>query len=451
MNRTMKRSTNIALNIVLILVSTASFLFVADLVLKALKLPSQHRTIMLLSGSKLFADEHGVRRYEPSKQVEQAALVDGEISYRYKYKTNNLGLGSKYDYIPGKPLDLMIVGDSVSEGQEVGPWLDVVQQQLWERHGKTSQNFAIAGNGFVEFERAAAFAKSKLGASKALIIFIGDDMHRPGDVMHANEDCSTYKTFVNAGVINCLSGQPTWHHYDPKLSDEELVRFAESRQNLGLIRMVRAPVVKGSLSAIRQICSAGLRLNFDWWFAQRFNHECVTQEAEEALRASTVALSASQTSSSALRHQSSSAARPAAQSSSSAAQPAALAPQPVASSPSASAPPAVGIPSYTITALEKILRLYGSENVLLVTVPGGGLSLPAMRHEAVFNELLGGKFKSPIQYADLSVSCHMPRELWAPRLGPGARKGYGHPTAEGYLKLQSCILGSETVMAFSQK
>jgi hypothetical protein len=442
----MRRSTNFALNIILVVVSTASFLFVADLVLKALKLPSQHRTIMLLAGSKLFSDEHGVRRYEPNKYVEQAALVDGEISYRYKYKTNNLGLGSKYDYVPGKLLDLMIVGDSVSEGQEVGPWLDVVQQKLWERHGKTSQNFAIAGNGFVEFERAAAFAKSKLGASKALIIFIGDDMHRPGDVMHANEDCSTYKTFVNAGMINCLSGQPTWHHYDAKLSDEELVRFAESRQSLGLIRMVRAPIVKGSLSAIRQMCSAGLRLNFDWWFAQRFNHECVTQEAEKALGARTVALSASQTSSSAPRPQSPSAAQ-----SPSPAQPVASAPQPVASSPSTSAPPAVGIPSYTITALEKILRLYGPENVLLVTVPGGGLSLPAMRHEAVFNELLGGKFKSPLQYADLSVSCHMPRELWAPRLGPGPRKGYGHPTAEGYLKLQSCILGSETVMAFSQK
>lgn len=430
----MKRSINIALNIVLVLVSTASVLFVADLVLKALKLPSQHRTIMLLAGSKLYTDGDGVRRYEPNKQVEQAALVDGEISYRYKYQTNNLGFVSKYNHVPGKPLDLMIVGDSVSEGQEVGPWLDVVQQNLWERDGKTSQNFAIAGNGFVEFERAAAYAKNKLGARKAMLIFIGDDMHRPGDVMHAKEDCSTYKTFVSAGVINCLSGQVTWHHYDAALSDAELVRFAESRQNLGLVRMARAPVVKGSLSAIRQICSAGLRLTFDWWFARRFNHECVTQEAEEALKARTTALSGSPIAAGF--------AAPIAMQSASA-------PQPTASSPSAS--PGIGIPAYTITALEKILRLYGTENVLLVTIPGGGLSLPAMRHEAVFNELLGKQFKSPIQYADLSVSCYMPRDLWAPRLGPGPRKGYGHPTAEGYLKLQSCILGSKAVMKFAQE
>ena len=197
----MKRSISIAINILLVLVSVAVVLFVADLVLKALKLPSQYRTIMLLSGSKLYTDEAGVRRYEPSKEVEQAALVDGEIAYRYKYLTNNLGFVSKYDQQAGRALDLMIVGDSVSEGQEVGPWLDSVQQELWERYGKTSQNMAIAGNGFIEFERAAAYAKNSLGAHKAMLIFIGGDMLRPGDHMQASADCSTYRTIINPDVV----------------------------------------------------------------------------------------------------------------------------------------------------------------------------------------------------------------------------------------------------------
>jgi hypothetical protein len=422
----MKRVTSIAINIVLTTVSIAIVLFVVDLTLKALKLPSQYRTILLLSGSKLFTDEHGVRRYEPSKDVEQAALVDGEISYRYKYRTNNLGFVSKYDLHPGESLDLMIVGDSVSEGQEVGPWLDVVQKKLFEDHGKTSQNMAIAGNGFVDFERASAYAKNSLKAHKAMLIFIGDDMHRPGDVMHANEDCSAYKTFINADVIDCFTGQPTWHHYDSNLSDADLVRFAESRQRLGLVRLARPYGVKWALAAARRVCSTGLRLDMDWWLARRYTHECVIQEAEEALKARTLPAT-------------------------SPVPPVATSPvPPVATSP---VPPVeaatIQIPAYSVTALEKILRLYGPKNVLLVTIPGGGMPVKDMHLQTVFNSLVGSKFNDPIQYADLSESCDMPRELWAPRLGPGSRKGYGHPTPEGYLKLQSCILSSERVMKFA--
>ena len=87
--------------------------------------------------------------------------------------------------------------------------------------------------------------------------------------------------------------------------------------------------------------------------------------------------------------------------------------------------------------------------MLLVTIPGGGLPLKDMQHQRVFDELLGPYFEDPIQYVDLSESCSMPRELWAPRLGPGPRKGYGHPTAEGYLKLQSCILYNAQIMKFA--
>jgi len=433
----MKRVTSIAVNIVLITVSIAVVLFVVDLTLKALKLPSQYRTIMLLSGSKLFTDEHGVRRYEPSKDVEQAALVDGEISYRYKYHTNNLGFVSKYDLHPGESLDLMIVGDSVSEGQEVGPWLDVVQKKLFEHHGKTSQNMAIAGNGFVDFERAAAYAKNNLKARKAMLIFIGDDMHRPGDVMHANEDCSMYKTFVNADVINCFAGQVTWHHYDSNLSDADLVRFAESRQRLGLVRLARPYVVKWGFAAARKVCSTGLRFDMEWWLARRYTHECVTKDAEDALKARVLpAPVATSTSTTPLSSMAAPVATPT-----------------VSVSPTIKATPVeaatIPIPEYTVTALEKILRLYGPKNVLLVTIPGGGLPVKDMHLQTVFNSLVGSKFKDPIQYADLSESCDMPRELWAPRVGPGPRKGYGHPTPEGYLKLQSCILTSESVMKFA--
>jgi len=411
----MKRLTNIAINAVLVIVSTAVVLFVADLILKELKLPSKYRAIQLLSGSKLYTDESGVRRYEPSKDVEQAALAEDEISYRYKYRTNNLGFVSKYDHLFGRPLDLAIVGDSVSEGQEVGPWLDVVQQDLWERHGRTSQNLAIAGNGFVDFERGAAYAKSILGARKVMVIFIGGDMHRPGSLMLANEDCSTYKAEIDPNTINCFSGNSTWHHYDGSLSDDELVRFAESRQRFGLSRLVRPLAFEGAITMANWLCKTGFRLDFEFWLARRYNSQCGVSVADDDPKAHNI-----------------------------------LPQNTSLSLPNSPEPPTMLIPAYTITALEKILHLYGTENVMLVAIPGGGYSIRAQQPEAVFNHLLGKHFNSPIQFVDLSESCDMPRKLWAPREGGGPRKGYGHPTAEGYRKLQSCILTSERVMKFAR-
>ena len=148
---------------------------------------------------------------------------DSTILYRYKFRTNNLGFVSKYDYKQGETLDVMIVGDSNSVGYEVGPWLDKIQQRLLESHGVSSQNLSMAGNGFDEFEKAATFAKNKLNAQKAILIFISGDMYRPGDVMVANQDCSTYKSYISS-EISCSSGRPTWHHYsDQNLSNEELI------------------------------------------------------------------------------------------------------------------------------------------------------------------------------------------------------------------------------------
>jgi hypothetical protein len=225
----MSKAKERSINSGLLVASVAFSLWAADAALRWLELPKDSNAIMLLSGSSLFTDEYGVRRYEPSKNVQQAALINSKLAYRYNYRTNNLGFVSEYDFIPGHALDLMIVGDSITEGQEVGPWIDGFQRFLWERHRASSQNMAIAGNGFVEFERAASFAKTKLQARKAMIVFIPDDMFRQGDKLLANDRCSTYQNYVSGDVVNCESGRPTWHRYDRTLSDAELENLARSK------------------------------------------------------------------------------------------------------------------------------------------------------------------------------------------------------------------------------
>jgi len=419
----MRRSTKVLLNSLLLVVTTAMMLFVADMTLKILEIPIKYRAVQLLSGSKLFTDEFGVRRYEPNKDVEQAAYINGDLAFRYKYRTNNLGLVSKYDHDPRKPLDLMVVGDSVTEGQEVGPWFSVIQERLWESNGKTSQNFAIAGNGFVEFERAAAFAKKELHARKAMIVFIGGDMFRPGDFVQANEQCSTYRTLINSDAINCLSGNSTWFTYDEKLSDDELVSFAKKWQQFGLIKAVRKPVLSMAFAVATQACRLGITFDSDGAMARRYQYHCKVTKDDDDLRASYSAVPTV----------------------------ASTAPTVASTAPTvaSTAPTSADlIPAYTIDALEKILSLYGPKNVLLVGIPGGNHSIRRLQTEAIFRKAFDNKFKSPIQFVDMSESCEM-EGLWAPLPGTGPKRGWGHPTPEGYLKLQSCFIENKKTQEFA--
>ena len=80
------------INIFLVLFTTFLPIYIADLVLKNLRLPKDSSRLMLLAGSSLYSDLDGFRRYEPNKNVEQLAIYDKGIAYRYTYTTNNRGL-----------------------------------------------------------------------------------------------------------------------------------------------------------------------------------------------------------------------------------------------------------------------------------------------------------------------------------------------------------------------
>lgn len=416
-SRTKQRLANAAM----VLVSTLISLFVADFALTVLKLPKENSRIALLSGSSLSTDSFGVRRYEPNKNVEQAALIDSKIAYRYKYRTNNLGFVSEYDYQPGNALDLLITGDSVTEGQEVGPWLDDIQRYLFTQHGITSQNMGIAGNGFVEFEKAASYGKSQLKARKAMLIFIADDMYRPGDIMDANKECSTYRSYTTSR-INCFSGRPTWHNYDSTLSDTELRQYAEGLKLFGLWQFVRRPLISAGMDLARLFCKTGLRVPEIGALAHRINSECTAYGSVIPEQRTSTQMTATLTS-----------ATPA-----SAAQPPAAAP--AQGSEIAATQP---VPNYTVEALHKIISSYGVENVILIMIPGGGYSFKAIQPQQFFAKAFKDSFGPNLNFSDISESCEMPKNMWSP--------GGGHPTREGYLKLQSCILANDKIMAFAMK
>lgn len=386
----------------LILGSLVVGYFVADGVLRLLRLPKDSARVMLLSGSTLTTDKFGVRRYEANKSVEQAGYIGSKVAYRYKYRTNNLGFVSEFDFPPEGGLDLLFVGDSMTEGQEAGPWLDELQRTLLTRYHVTTQNAGIAGNGFVEFEKAATFAKSQLGAKRVMIIFIPDDMYRFGDKMVANQDCSTYETYTSS-VINCNSGRPTWYHYDANFSDSELASFAESKLRFGFFPTLRRPVLDAARWATQIFCKTGIRVESTAALANRINSEC-DAIAKRIVSQPGSAGSDAKSSDAAVTH-------------------------------------GVQIPQVTVSSLRKILQLYGVKNVLMVMIPGGGYSFKVIQPQVYLTELFGKEFGVDPRFVDISDSCEMPPSYWG--------KGGGHPTAEGYRKLQSCFLSNRGIMQFA--
>ena len=411
----MKWRRQTLINIVILLASTAISAVLADQILKFLQLPIKHRAVMLLSGSKLYTDDEGVRRYEPLKEVEQAALVNGDLAYRYKYRTNNLGVISKYDYEPHRALDLLIVGDSVTEGQEVGTWTDEIERLLFENYGKTSQNFAIAGNGFVEFERAAVFAHKKLAAKKVLLIFITSDLVRPGDAVLSNQECSTYSIATEYSSINCHSGRPTWFHYDDSLSDARLVAFAQTLQRFGLVQSLRKYAVTAGVAFASKMCRMGVTLHWDTALTDRYTQHCALMAADEVRELSPTLSTPTKG---------------------------------IAKNPELLAyVSSYAIPKYTIQAIMQIMQLYGPENLLMVAIPGGVQSVQATQFGPVMKRVLGESHQA-FNFIDISESCNL-SGMWAPRPGAGPKRGWGHPTAEGYLKLQECFLSNNQIMKFA--
>jgi hypothetical protein len=268
---------NFLINISFLIASLTICLLVADLTLKALRLPKDSHMVTLLSGSSMYTDEYGVRRYEPDKEIDQSAVIDLKIGYRFKFRTNNLGFASKYDYKPGETLDVMMVGDSMAMGYEVGPWLDTIQQHLLNAYGISSQNLSMPGNGFIELKKAATFAKERLNAKKAILIFNFNGMHRPGDVMVANQDCSTYKSYTSS-EINCFSGRPTWHYYDQSLSNEELISFAKNLELNGLYFFIRKSLIVIAKKVVGAYCQTEMRIDETNSLAIRINRECEARD-----------------------------------------------------------------------------------------------------------------------------------------------------------------------------
>ena len=201
---------------------------ITDLALKNLRLPKDSNRLMLLGGSSLYTSKYGYRRYESNKLIEQLALYDDVIGYRYSYKSNNLGLISYPDLDKNNKLDFIINGDSFTEGQGGYPWIIEWQKNELKNLNKLSLNYAIAGNGFGDFLKASIHAHKIYDAKKNIIFFIEHDAYRPYQQISKNKNCSFYSNGILdklIGPLTCRTYGIVWHHIESNKTNSQIFRF----------------------------------------------------------------------------------------------------------------------------------------------------------------------------------------------------------------------------------
>ena len=226
------------ISLLLFLFSSILPIFIADLILKNLRLPKDSSRLMLLAGSSLYSVEDGYKRYESNKNIEQLAIHKNKIAYRYSYKTNNKGLVSYPDLEDNDDVNLVSHGDSLGEGVGGFPWIVEWQKNELKNLNILSVNYSIAGNGFVDFLKSSTYSKKNHNNSKNIIFFVESDAYKQYFKMSKNDHCSFYskgKIDNFLGPLTCKTYNIVWHHIDVNESDDQILEKANYLRNYGVL------------------------------------------------------------------------------------------------------------------------------------------------------------------------------------------------------------------------
>ena len=226
----------ISVILVFILASCAPVVL-ADLYLKSQRLPAQNSRVMTLGGGFLNTLSNGVRGYSPNSLIRHAAIYGEEIEYDYLFTTDSHGFRRTFtcnNHNKKQPL-FAISGDSFTEGQGSSySWATDIQTIACDL-GSNSINTAIAGSGLLEMEKSLIYAKKSLGAKKALIAIILDDIYRPYQELSSNSECSAY---LHNSVLSC-GKLATWWHIPFSATTDELIKLAKRKSEYGVIPAIK--------------------------------------------------------------------------------------------------------------------------------------------------------------------------------------------------------------------
>ena len=233
----------------LLIIATAISLpvVVADQYMRFAKLPRNNSRVMLLSGGRLDSSGIGVRHYTPNSSIRHSAVFGDILEYSYEFKTDENGFRVTHNCSASNKTNnlTVITGDSFTEGQGSNSvWIESIQRRLCEQ-GINSVNVAIAGYGIEGMKDSLDYAYEKLGANKAIVAIIPDDIYRPRLPMTSSLSCSMYQSKRK----RCGSSATWWHHHE-ELTSNDLIAFAATKHNFGILPVLESLGIKKKLKEI---------------------------------------------------------------------------------------------------------------------------------------------------------------------------------------------------------
>ena len=242
-------------NILIIATAISLPIVVADQYMRFAKLPRNNSRVMLLSGGRLDSSGIGVRHYTPNSSIRHSAVYGDILEYSHEFKTDKNGFRVTHNCSAiNKTNNLTVItGDSFTEGQgSDSVWIESIQRQLCEQ-GINSVNVAIAGYGIEDMKDSLDYAYEKLGANKAIVAIIPDDIYRPRVPMTSSLSCSMYQS------RRCGDSATWWHHHED-LNSKDLIAFAATKHNFGI-----RPVLEslGLMQKLRKIVKRVLNYSSD--------------------------------------------------------------------------------------------------------------------------------------------------------------------------------------------
>ena len=129
---------------------------------------------------------------------------------------------------------MAITGDSFTEGQgSNSSWVSSIQRRLCDQ-GQNSVNLAISGYGLEDMKDSLDYAYEKLGAKKAIVAIIPNDIYRGRVPMTSNLTCSMFQS-SNCGDKVTV----TWWHHNEGLNPTEIIAFASTKYNFGILEVLK--------------------------------------------------------------------------------------------------------------------------------------------------------------------------------------------------------------------
>ena len=185
---------------------------------------------MFLSGGRFNSQGIGIRHYSENSELRQTTIVDEEIEFDYKFKTDENGFRITYSCDIEKPKSIIaIAGDSFTEGQGSSiVWVSKIQKKLCKNKSKTF-NTAMGGYSIIGMQKSLDYAKNSLGASHSIVAITTGDILRSHAEMISNENCSVYVSRTNK-----CGDSATWWHFPSNLNNEELINFSKTKFKYGL-------------------------------------------------------------------------------------------------------------------------------------------------------------------------------------------------------------------------